>query len=143
MDQQWLEALLEQISAASDLNDHARVQKLRTELEWDFSAHLKAAETFLIPALLRSDAPGALVLLQSQEHLRERLAELDASIDCEFVPRGLMSRFIDDLRAHGRLGASLWDSSSDDTLDESYPDSGVTAIQGGLYESVAMTSAAA
>jgi hemerythrin len=99
-DHQRLAALLMKLIAAFEANDREDVASLWTELESGLLAHLEAEEAIMIPALVRTCARDARVILEEHRHIRSRLAELGVAVDLHTIRVDTARDFIDELRAH-------------------------------------------
>jgi uncharacterized tellurite resistance protein B-like protein len=117
-DHERLEAVLEQVLAASGANDHEEMSRLWTEFHASLLRHLEAEERHLISALYRVCERDARVLVQEHRHIRTRLIELGAALDLHLVRLNSVRDFIDELRAQAKSEDRLLYQWADAHLDE-------------------------
>lgn len=117
-DHQRVETLLEALLAALEANDHPNASQVWKGLESGLTAHLRAEDKVLIPALLVARERDTRVLVQEHRHIRARLTGLGSELALGIVRQSTLRDFIDEMRAHAKTEDRLLYQWADVHLDD-------------------------
>jgi hypothetical protein len=117
-DHQRVETLLEALLAALGANDHPNASQVWKGLEAGLTAHLRAEDKLLIPALLVARERDTRVLIQEHRHIRARLTGLGSELALGIMRQPTLRDFIDEMRAHAKTEDRLLYQWADGHLDD-------------------------